>query len=482
MNSTARLAALALLLTAACGAPRPTDTGAEPTGETSLALTSIPTGVQCVQITATGSSTVSKSFAVTGGNPSYGLALGELPLGNVAIAGQAFNAACASIAGAPPAFVADPQTVVLKPGVVTNLTMNFRPDNPVSATANFIGDVVQIATSMYATYYVMADGTVFAAGMTAMTNWATLMRVPGLANVAQIAVNGVNGCAILTTGTVQCWGGNGSGQLGNGTTTSTLATVPVNVVGISNATQLALSEVSACVLVGSSAGGSVECWGYNGDGELGNGTTTSSNVPVSVPGRFANIAAASRGTCGITYLGGIQCWGYNAYGALGNASTTNSSTPVAVSSQAEVALAAGSNHFCALRADGTLRCWGYNGQGQLGNGTYTNSSSPVLVPITHVTQIVAGYEATCVKSSSGVYCWGDNYYGEIGDGTGTNNPSPVLLSTLAPATAIAGGGETDTFFAQMADMTIDGWGGNVYNQLGNGTDTDSYVPIPISMQ
>ncbi len=477
MNSTARLAALALLLTAACGAPRPTDTGAEPTGETSLALTSIPTGVQCVQITATGSSTVSKSFAVTAGASSVGLALGELPLGNVAIAGQAFNAACASIAGTSPTYVADPQTVVLKAGLVTNLTMTFRPDNPVNATANFLGDVAEIVPTGFGTYFLMSDGTVRAAGLTPITNSPTVIPVPGLTNVAQIAASDFQGCALLANGTAQCWGHNSFGQLGNGSTTNT--TAPVNVVGISSAVHLVVGNTFTCALL---VGGTVECWGYNADGELGNGTTTNSSVPVSVPGQFAKIAAAGQTACGITEAGGVQCWGLNAYGELGNGTTTNSSAPVSTSLEAVVALAAGLYHFCALRADGTVRCWGDNSNGGLGNGTYTNSSTPVLVPLTSVNQIVAGVFSTCAKSSVGVYCWGEDVNGELGDGTGVNSPSPILLSALGPTTAIAGGDAADGFCAQMSDMTIDCWGSNAEGQLGNGTYTNAFVPIPIPMQ
>ena len=133
-------------------------------------------------------------------------------------------------------------------------------------------------------------------------------------------------------------------------------------------------------------GGAVKCWGYNADGELGNGTTTDSNTPVQVTGLTSGVArrshAVAHHTCAVTTGGAAKCWGYNADGELGNGTTTDSSTPVQVSglTSGVQAAVAGWTHTCARTTAGVIRCWGWNGYGQLGNGTTTDSSVPIDVP------------------------------------------------------------------------------------------------------
>ena len=152
----------------------------------------------------------------------------------------------------------------------------------------------------------------------------------------------------------------------------------------------ARAELASAVAAGAShtctrtMAGGVQCWGANGDGQLGNGRTVNRSVAVPVTGLengVAAVAAGGRHNCALTNAGGLSCWGYNQYGQLGDGTTTNSSIPIAVSGATSgvAAVATGSHHACALGTDGSVRCWGLNANGQLGSGSTTISSIPLAV-------------------------------------------------------------------------------------------------------
>jgi alpha-tubulin suppressor-like RCC1 family protein len=195
-----------------------------------------------------------------------------------------------------------------------------------------------------------------------------------------LAVGSDHTCALLNDGTARCWGYNGYGALGDGTTTQRLA--PVAVSGISSAVALTAGENHTCALL---ANGTARCWGSNYAGQLGDGTTTERSTPVAVSGLSGAVALTAGGahTCALLANGTARCWGDNNNGQLGDGTTTGRLTPVAVQGGhgALLSLVSGpaALHTCAVTADGTALCWGFNYYGQLGNGTTTNSSSPVLV-------------------------------------------------------------------------------------------------------
>ena len=145
--------------------------------------------------------------------------------------------------------------------------------------------------------------------------------------------------------------------------------------------QVAAGTAHSC---GLTPEGSVECWGENYYGQLGNGATTDSSVPVQVDGLTSGVTTVTGGanhSCSIADGGAVQCWGENNYGQLGNGTTTDSSVPVQVDglTSGVTTITAGAYHSCATTATGAAQCWGRNNSGQLGNGAHTDSNVPVAV-------------------------------------------------------------------------------------------------------
>ena len=231
-------------------------------------------------------------------------------------------------------------------------------------------------------------------------------------------------CAVLADATVKCWGDNFDGQVYNFPFRRPYTPTPITVSGITNATAVAAGGDDTCARL---ADGTIKCWGDNGVGQLGSGTTTGSPTPVTVTGVITAtaIAAGLVHSCARLTDGTIKCWGYNLYGQLGNGTTTNSSTPVTVTGITNATtVAAGDRETCARLADGTIKCWGSNQYGQLGNGTTSDSSTPVTVTgITNAIAVTTGFVSSCALLTDGtIDCWG---WGTGVDGSGTTTPIPI---------------------------------------------------------
>ncbi|MGC9079924.1 MAG: RCC1 domain-containing protein, partial [Nanopusillaceae archaeon] len=193
-----------------------------------------------------------------------------------------------------------------------------------------------------------------------------------------IAAGGSHTCALLSDGTVKCWGSNDDGQLGDGT--NVYRHTPVIVQNLSNAIAIAAGESHTCALL---SDGTVWCWGYNAFGQLGYGTYfTDRYTPVKVQNLSNAIAIAAGGyhTCALLSDRTVWCWGSNYFGQLGDGTREDRHTPVKVQNLSNViAIAAGWYHTCALLYDGTVWCWGDNDDGQLGDGTNITRYTPVKV-------------------------------------------------------------------------------------------------------
>ena len=237
-------------------------------------------------------------------------------------------------------------------------------------------------------------------------------------------------CGIASGGATYCWGTNGRGELGDGTMVDSPA--PVEVAGGHVFTQISAGVGYTC---GLTDGQKAYCWGYGGGtGQLGNNQGGSVAVPDSVwyDGAFASIRAGSNHTCAVTPAGAAMCWGNNGSGQLGIGSTTHASVPELVSGSLQFTEVSpgGASHTCAITTTGEGYCWGLNDDGQLGTGTFAADSVPVPVTggLTFAT-VTAGLFHSCGVTDEGrAYCWGRNSNGQLGDGTGSDSAVPVETS------------------------------------------------------
>jgi hypothetical protein len=208
-------------------------------------------------------------------------------------------------------------------------------------------------------------------------------------SASSVSAGSSHTCAIDTGRRVQCWGSNTFGQLGDGNGgfgSTTVASTPVAVSGLSDVVSMAAGLRHTCAVTGD---GGVQCWGSNGFGQLGDGNgggglfgslPNFSLTPVTVSGLsdVISVSAGDSHTCAVTVDGGVQCWGNNSRGQLGDGSTTFASTPVAVSGLSDVvSMAAGSLHSCALYRDGVVSCWG---DSSAGGSPTCNYGCVVLLP------------------------------------------------------------------------------------------------------
>ncbi|MBI3502183.1 MAG: DUF1573 domain-containing protein [Bacteroidetes bacterium] len=223
-------------------------------------------------------------------------------------------------------------------------------------------------------------------------------------------------------------------------------------------------------------------WGYNGDGELGNGTFTNRNLSGAVSGLsgVTSVAAGWNHNLALKNNGTVWAWGYNGYGQLGDGTYNTRTVPVQVSGLTGIiAIAAGGYHSLALKNDGTVWAWGYNGYGQLGDSTFTGRNVPVQVHnISGVISIGAGgYHSLAVKNNGTAWAWGYNGNGQLGDGTTTQRIIPVQVSGLSGAKTIAGG----LYHTVILKTDSTGWafGYNGYGQLGDNTYSDRTTAVQI---
>ncbi len=335
-------------------------------------------------------------------------------------------------------------------------------------------------------------------------------------------------CAITPEGGVQCWGNNDFGQLGDGTNES--SNVPVDVIGfggvaggapglsqISKAwTRPAAAGAASTIVAGGNhtcviSGGDVWCWGQNGKGQIGDGTTENRNKPVMVLSGAADITAGLDYTCAIMFNGQVMCWGNNAQGQLADGTTTDHLTPsVAKLITGLSNVDAGQNKDCGITSTGLLRCV-TNVLGQLFSEPATpnldvavsrfgnlivaldengvpvefKSGKPQLYEdLSGSEDVDSGVGHVCALLSDGtVSCWGSNNYGQLGNDSTKNNPDPGDVVDLSGAYQLAVGKNHVCVLIPNGtpgqDDIIKCWGLNTDGQLGNGSNENSSVPVVV---
>jgi alpha-tubulin suppressor-like RCC1 family protein len=314
----------------------------------------------------------------------------------------------------------------------------------------------------------------------------------------QISAGYEHSCALLSDNSVWCWGRNSFGELGISNTTNR-STIPVKVqfaAGTSASVKaIAAGTYHSCAVFSDET---AQCWGDNEFGELGDGTTTSTSVPVTVMAsattpqlRLSGIQSISTGgkfTCAVvsdstSTSGNIaKCWGYGSSGQLGTGcsgckasypSTVVTNTTTNTLLRGVSSVSAGSSHACAVLTGGATYCWGSNVNGRLGNGSTTDSNLPQQVydgaSTMVATDVSAGGFSTCALVNSSVRCWGYNYYGQLGSGSNnlqeTNSVSVTLPDNSNNSVIqISTGDKHACAVAQSGDIYC--WGQGASGQLG----------------
>jgi len=313
------------------------------------------------------------------------------------------------------------------------------------------------------------------AGCTALT-----LGLAGGAAAASVPAQarGVTG-PVFQPHAVASWGSNGRGELGNGTTTD--RTLYSDITGLPNTVAQISAGYSHTLAL--TPDGTVWAWGGNGRGELGDGSETDRHTPVRVTGLTGviQVSAGASQSLALRSDGTVWAWGRNDVGQVGNGTISSAQdTPVQVAGLTGVTkVSAGFRFNLALRSDGTVRAWGANQLGQLGNGTTVNSSVPVKVTgLSKVTAISAGADSSLATrpgaTTTSVFAWGGNSSGQLGDGTLTNRTTPKLVSGInTPFIAgIAAGVDYATVLG--TDGSVWGWGNDRSGQLG---DASASLPV-----
>ena len=337
-------------------------------------------------------------------------------------------------------------------------------------------------------------------GSTTDTGGSTTTHTPApgpalLSSVVKITAGSSHTCAMLADGTAKCWGSNGSGQLGDGTTSS--RNYPINLnSGASPIIDIDASNFRTCVVL---ADGTAKCWGFDAANVFASGNTSSTSYTYSgfdnatkidlgnysacklkdnssqcwgrKNGTYSNVLQTVAGTehiCNLNTDKTVSCYGSSPNGETSSGSISNASS-----------ISSNGQHTCAVMESGTVKCWGLNSQGQIGDGTTNRPwTSKEVMNLGSVTKIDTSYRHSCaILSDQTVKCWGMNSSGQLGHGFQNFYETASTVIDINDAIDIAVSDSHSC--ALLSNQTVKCWGGNPYGQLGNKNNNDSLSPVNV---
>ncbi|MAG36986.1 MAG: hypothetical protein CL878_12190, partial [Dehalococcoidia bacterium] len=384
------------------------------------------------------------------------------------------------------------------PGIATlTITAGLTAPIEVATSVTFlevIGPFAVLAAGRDHSCGVTTDGRAFCwganyqgqLGLGTELTWAAAVPtlVPGALTFTTISAGASHTCALADDGTAYCWGANYQGQLGLGTELTGTVGVPTPVSGALTFTEISAGDVHTCALADDGTG---YCWGDNFNGQLGDGATTDQTTPAPVTMplgvTLTTISAGDQYTCAVADDGTAYCWGYNFNGQLGDGTFDQRTVPTAVSGGLNLtAIIAADDHTCALASDGAAYCWGYNGNGQLGDGTTTQQNTPTAVSGGLTFAFLArgsSPDHTCALSTAGGgYCWGSNYQGQLGDGTSNQRSVPTLM-VQQPTLPVSP--STSSVVASPAFVLADGLAASTVTVTLRDASANPLAGIPIGL-
>ena len=348
---------------------------------------------------------------------------------------------------------------------------------------------LQLAAGLEHTCALLSDGSVRCWGdnqhgaLGAPSSAVVLKPEPiALSAVVQIAAGeGMHTCARLQSGSVACWGLNDRGQVGDASGSQVVRT-PLIVAGLGPAVDLDVGAAHSCAV---QQDGAVMCWGGSERGQLGDGTRTDRAVPVRVAGLppAARVVLGVEHSCALLRDRTVRCWGSNTWGEAGLREHgtysigggkleigTEALQPVVVTALATaMGLCAGAGRSCAWLQDGTVRTWGSES---------FRAGARAMQGLDGVLQVeAAGRHACALRADGTVRCWGNNESGQLGDGTRKDRSAAVAVSTLPAASSVTVG--PDHACAVLLDGSAACWGSNAGGKLGDGTREDRLQPVRV---
>ena len=356
---------------------------------------------------------------------------------------------------------------------------------------------VSIGVGQYHTLAVKSDGTLWAWGsnsyyVTGPSSTTVPIQIGQDTDWVSVAAGRYHSLALKSDGTLWAWGSNSDGQLGIGSSDNNVHSAPIQVTGDGWASVAAGAYHTVAV----KTDGTLYTWGRNAYGQLGNGSSTGpltcvsgnacANTPQAITGAgsgWASVAAGFYHTVGVKTDGSLYTWGYNGYGQLGDGSYSQKTSPTAITSAGTgwVSVSAGYYHTAGVKSDGTLWAWGYNNSGQLGDGTattYRNAPYQINSDGKWVAVAAGHYHTLGLKADGMLWTWGQNDWGQLGDGTAVNRNAPQKLLWRGNKWAAVAGGVGHTA-GITGDGTLWAWGRNDFGQIGDKSYVEKPLPVKI---